>query len=370
MDESTYTATLGSGLRLDDVTHKLYGAGKRAMAHGVCPQVGSGGHFTIGGLGPTSRQWGSSLDHIEEAEVVLANSSIVRASDKQYQDVFFAIKGAAASFGIVTEFKVRTEPAPGLGVQYTYELNLGDTAQRAKLFKDWQDFISDPKLTRKFSSIMVVFEHGMILTGNFYGSKEEFDDLGLADRFPIRNPGNIVVLTDWLGMTGHAVEDLVLEIGGGLPAPFYSKSMAFTPRSLMPYSTIEKLIHYLDKTDKGTLAWFIDFDLQSGATSDYPANATAYAHRDALYWLQSYAISLTGPVSNTTVDFLDGINKVIAEGVPEADQRAYPGYVDPRLPDSQQRYWGSNLPRLESIKAAVDPNDVFHNPQSVKPARS
>lgn len=118
MDESTYTATLGSGLRLDDVTHKLYGAGKRAMAHGVCPQVGSGGHFTIGGLGPTSRQWGSSLDHIEEAEVVLANSSIVRASDKQYQDVFFAIKGAAASFGIVTEFKVRTEPAPGLGVQY------------------------------------------------------------------------------------------------------------------------------------------------------------------------------------------------------------------------------------------------------------
>ena len=83
MDESTQIATIGSGLNLGDVTDKFNGAGKRAMAHGVCPTVGSGGHFTIGGLGPTSRQRGSSLDHVLEAEVVLANSSIVRASNTQ-----------------------------------------------------------------------------------------------------------------------------------------------------------------------------------------------------------------------------------------------------------------------------------------------
>lgn len=368
MDDSTYTATLGSGLPLQDVTNKLYHAGNRAMAHGICPQVGSGGHFTIGGLGPTSRQWGSSLDHIEEAEVVLANSSIVRASNTQNQDVFFAVKGAAASFGIVTEFKVRTEEAPGLGVQYTYEVNLGSTSDRAKFFMKWQEFVSAPDLSRKFSSILVVFEHGIMLTGYFYGSKQEFDDLGLEDRFPIRNSGNVAVLTDWLGMTGHAIEDLVLK-AAGVPASFYSKSTAFTPSSLMPSFTVEKLFHYLDTVDKGTLAWFINFDLQSGATSDYPVDATAYAHRDVLFWLQSYAINLAGPVSNTTYDFLDGINTLIAEDVPGSDQRAYPGYVDPRMPDAQHRYWGSNLPRLEKIKADIDPNDVFHNPQSVKPAR-
>ena len=323
MDDSTFTATLGSGLPLQDVTNKLYHAGNRAMAHGICPQVGSGGHFTIGGLGPTSRQWGSSLDHIEEAEVVLANSSIVRASNTQ---------------------------------------------DRAKFFMKWQEFVSAPDLSRKFSSILVVFEHGIMLTGYFYGSKQEFDDLGLEDRFPIRNSGNVAVLTDWLGMTGHAIEDLVLK-AAGVPASFYSKSTAFTPSSLMPSFTVEKLFHYLDTVDKGTLAWFINFDLQSGATSDYPVDATAYAHRDVLFWLQSYAINLAGPVSNTTYDFLDGINTLIAEDVPGSDQRAYPGYVDPRMPDAQHRYWGSNLPRLEKIKADIDPNDVFHNPQSVKPAR-
>jgi hypothetical protein len=46
----------------------------------------------------------------------------------------------------------------------------------------------------------------------------------------------------------------------------------------------------------------------------------------------------------------------------------YPGYVDPELPNGPQQYWRTNLPRLEQIKAVVDPGDVFHNPQSVVPA--
>ena len=37
--------------------------------------------MTIGGLGPKSREWGMALDHVEEATVVLANSSIVQVSE-------------------------------------------------------------------------------------------------------------------------------------------------------------------------------------------------------------------------------------------------------------------------------------------------
>lgn len=175
MDESTHIATVGAGTLLGDVTKRLHKAGGRAMAHGTCPQVGIGGHATIGGLGPSSRLWGSALDHVLEAEVVLANSSIIRASETENPDVFFAIKGAASSFGIVTEFKVRTEPEPGAAVEYSYTFNFGDTASRAKTFKDWQAFVSDPNLTRKFSTILTVFERSMIISGTFFGTKAEFD---------------------------------------------------------------------------------------------------------------------------------------------------------------------------------------------------
>jgi FAD/FMN-containing dehydrogenase len=95
MDNTTYKATVGSGVLLGDLTKLMHDNGNRAMAHGTCPQVGIGGHATIGGLGPLSRQWGAALDHIMEVEVVLANSSIVRASDTQNQDLFFVSRISA-----------------------------------------------------------------------------------------------------------------------------------------------------------------------------------------------------------------------------------------------------------------------------------
>jgi FAD/FMN-containing dehydrogenase len=368
LDESTYEAIIGPGTSLGDVDTKLYNAGGRAMAHGVCPSIGSGGHFTIGGLGPTVRQWGTALDHIQEAEVVLADGSIVRASETQNPDLLFAVKGAAASFGIVTEFKVRTQQAPSLAVQYSYTFNLGSAAEKAQLFRDWQDFISDEDLTRKFYSNFVLLEQSVALTGVFFGSKAEYDALGLEDRFPIENPGNIVILTDWLGMVGHVVEDLVLRLVGGVSASFYAKSLGFTPDSLIPSSGIDDLFQYIETANKGTVAWFVTFSLEGGHINDYATDATAFPHRDVLFWMQTFAVNPSGPVTDTIYDFVNGINDVITQSVPESGERAYLGCPDPLMPDAQRAYWGSNLEKLEEIKASIDPNDVFHNPQGVVPA--
>lgn len=58
MDEASWVATLGAGHLLGDVTKKLLANGGRAMARGTCPQVGTGEHATVGGLGPMSRMRG------------------------------------------------------------------------------------------------------------------------------------------------------------------------------------------------------------------------------------------------------------------------------------------------------------------------
>ena len=117
------------------------------------------------------------------------------------------------------------------------------------------------------------------------------------------------------------------------------------------------------------------FDLAGGKVNDIPMDATAYAHRDALYYLQSYAISdnLFEGVSRTTKDFLAGVSNLITNDMKAdgefTDFGAYPGYVDLDLgADAQKLYWRSNLPRLEQVKAKYDPGQVFRNPQSVKPA--
>ncbi|KKK21447.1 hypothetical protein AOCH_000127 [Aspergillus ochraceoroseus] len=346
MNTTTWEATIGAGTLLGDVTKRLSDAGGRAMAHGTCPQVGSGGHFTIGGLGPSSRQFGAALDHIIEAEVVLANSSIIRASETENPDVFFAVRGAASGFGIVTEFKVRTEPEPGQAVRYSYSFSFSDTATRADLFKKWQAYVTQPDLPRELASTLTILEHGMFITGTFFGSKEEYNALKIETEFPGFAKGGTLVLDDWLGLVSNWAEDLLLS-----------------------EEEIEQMFEYIDNVDKGTLLWFAIFDLQGGAVGDVPVDATAYAHRDTLIWLQSYAINLFGRISETTVEFLERLNELTltstAKTVPYA---AYPGYVDPRLTDAQAAYWGSNLARLNRIKAEIDPNNVFHNPQSVRPA--
>jgi FAD/FMN-containing dehydrogenase len=47
MDQQSWIANIGAGTLLGDVTDRMQQYG-RAMAHGTCPQVGIGGHATIG----------------------------------------------------------------------------------------------------------------------------------------------------------------------------------------------------------------------------------------------------------------------------------------------------------------------------------
>ncbi|ELR04311.1 hypothetical protein VC83_06007 [Pseudogymnoascus destructans] len=370
MDRTTWQATVGAGTLLGDLTKRMHEAGNRAMAHGICPQVGIGGHATIGGLGPSSRLWGSALDHIEEVEIVLADSTIRRCSATQNPDIFWAVKGAGASFGVVTEFKLRTEPEPGEVVEFEYSFTVGSYASKAAVFKRWQSLIADPGLTRKFATKVAITGIGMIISGTYFGSKAEYDAFDMKSKLGGDSVAKTIVFQDWLGLLGHWAEDAALLFAGGLPSHFYNKTLTFNGATLISDEVIDNLFAYLDEVAKGTLLWFLVFSLTGGAVNDIAQDATSYAHRDALFYFESYGISLV-KVSKTTKDFIAGINTTIKNGVPGVeDLGSYAGYVDPELPNGPQQYWRTNLPKLEQIKAVVDPGDVFHNPQSVRPAGS
>ncbi|KIM37158.1 Glucooligosaccharide oxidase [Hebeloma cylindrosporum] len=365
MDRTTWKATVGGGTLLGDITKRMHNEGGRAIAHGTCPQVGIGGHATIGGLGPISRQWGSSLDHIREVEVVLANGTITRANDSFQPDLYFAIRGAAASFGIVTEFVFQTNPEPPATVQYSYTFVAGDYKTQAKAFSQWQSIIAQPNLDRKLASMLTVTPVGLIISGTYFGTRAEFNLLNLGGQLGPGALAKVNVFNDWLSSTLNWAEQEAINLLGGIPAAFYSKSLAFRPDTLIPDSGLQSLFKFIHDANKGTLAWVVIFDLEGGAVNDVPLNASAYAHRDTLFYLQSYAIGL-GKISQTTRNFLDGINNVIKQAMPGIDFGAYAGYVDAHLPNGQQDYWGANYPRLQQIKAQLDPQEVFWNPQSVR----
>jgi len=47
MDNRTWYARFGAGLTLGELDAHLHANGRRAIAHGTCPEVGTGGHLTV-----------------------------------------------------------------------------------------------------------------------------------------------------------------------------------------------------------------------------------------------------------------------------------------------------------------------------------
>ncbi len=328
-----------------------------------------------------SRMWGACLDHVVEAEVVTADGTIVRASDTENSDLFFAIRGAGSSFGIVTEFVMRTHPAPGSVVQYSFDFVFGvdsgsDAGTLADAYLTWQALVADPTLDRRFGTEFVVYPLGVVITGTFYGTEAEWAASGIPGRLP--SNGTLAV-NGWAASLVQEAQNEALYLSN-TQTNFYSKSLGLTAADLSATGGLGArdaavtLFEYVLGASKGTLLWFIIFDASGGAVADVAQNATAFAHRDKLLFYQSYAIGLLS-VSQTTKDFLTGFHTTLLGLLPAGAQDTlgtYSGYVDLALTQAQAQaeYYGGNLPTLAALKAKWDPKQIFRNPQSVQPAAS
>ena len=111
VDPQTRTARVQGGALWRDVNREAAVHGL-AVTGGAISATGVGGYTLGGGLGWLMGLHGLAADNLVEAEVVLADGEVVRASDTSHPDLFWAIRGGGGNFGVVTSFVFRLHDHP------------------------------------------------------------------------------------------------------------------------------------------------------------------------------------------------------------------------------------------------------------------
>lgn len=109
VDAENKTVTFEGGCLWRDVDDALWEHGL-ATPGGTVSHTGVGGLILHGGYGVLSGRYGLAVDQVLALEVVLADGRIVTASATENADLFWAIRGAGSSFGVVTKFTSRAHP--------------------------------------------------------------------------------------------------------------------------------------------------------------------------------------------------------------------------------------------------------------------
>ncbi|PVI05735.1 FAD-binding domain-containing protein [Periconia macrospinosa] len=99
--------SIGPGNRWGRVYQILASSGKMVIG-GRANDIGVGGLLLGGGLSYWSSIHGMAFNKIVNYEVVLGDSSIVNANQTHNRDLWWALRGGGANYGIVTRFDVET----------------------------------------------------------------------------------------------------------------------------------------------------------------------------------------------------------------------------------------------------------------------
>src|SRR5678816_4452412 len=103
------TVRVEAGCTSGDVDHATHVFGL-AVPFGIVSTTGVAGLTLGGGTGYLTRKHGLTIDNLLEADVVLANGSVVTTSKSQHPDLFWAIRGGGGNFGVVTSFLFQAHP--------------------------------------------------------------------------------------------------------------------------------------------------------------------------------------------------------------------------------------------------------------------
>lgn len=376
---------VGAGARLGDVNAALAARGL-AVPTGLCPSVGIAGLTLGGGLGLASRAYGATCDRLTAAEVVTPDGTVREVSADRDPELFWALRGGGGgNFGVVTAFRLRTHPAGDCAFA---ELHW-PAADSAPVLHGWQRWLAglpDPLWSQvEFtvgagSGVPPPAVRVVSLDGRTELDRQLTRLVDLVGR-PERDAWSVVrSYGDTVRTLSGCLERSAAQCrlpgtlpgrdpGGLLGRDSYAARSDFWSGAGLPDAAVGAVLAALRR--HGTAVppggvGVVQFDgVCGGALNRTGAFDTAFVHRDSAFlgqYLASWPRSATAADAARHQAWLDGLWQDLR---PWASGRAYQNYADPRLDGWREAYYGPNLPRLQGVRRAYDPDRLFRFPQAL-----
>jgi FAD/FMN-containing dehydrogenase len=365
VDPDARRVRVGGGALLGDVDRHAQEHGLVVPA-GVVSHTGVGGLTLGGGVGRLMRRFGLTIDALVEAEVVLADGRIVRASDEENPELFWALRGGGGNFGVLTEFVFRGHRLRVLPTLATFH-PLGQARDTLRLGERWMADAATPdallwtSFLRKGPAEAPWLPRELVGTPGIMSLVEWSGDLDSGRRL-------LAGIRDELRPPSWSLDDM----------PYLSlQTMTddlLAPGTLFAYvkagfagELTEELMDVLIERGRlvGSRLSVIEVLAMGGAIRRVPDDATAFAHRDAR-WL----INVPGQWSERAESDREvaWVRETFAALEPHLSGGAYSNFMEGDETESSGVAYGTTLARLAALKATYDPENVFRMNQNIEPA--
>jgi FAD/FMN-containing dehydrogenase len=335
-----------------------------AVPAGIVSTTGIGGLTLGGGHGYLARKYGLAIDNLLEADVVLADGRLVTASDRQNEDLFWAIRGGGGNFGVVTSFLFRAQPVG----KVIAGLTLWDFRQTSEIMRWYRQFL--PTASEDLYGFFAIMNvppvplfpnhlHNRTTCGVVWchlgprpQAEKDFDAVRESHP-PLFEQIGPMPITALLSMF-----DTLLPPG----LQWYWKGDFFTEIS---DEAIEQHVKYGSRlpTPLSTMHLYpID-----GQVNRVPRDATAFSHREAKY---SMVIAGIDPDPANNDKMIDWAREYWNALHPYSAGGAYVNFMMDEGVDRVQATYRDNYERLAAIKARYDPGNLLRVNQNIKPQSS
>ncbi|NBE50353.1 FAD-binding oxidoreductase [Streptomyces boluensis] len=370
-------ATVGAGAKLIDVYRALAAKGATVPA-GSCPSVGVSGLTLGGGHGVTSRAYGLTCDSLTQATLITADGRRLVCSADENTDLFWALRGAGnGNFGVVTELRFRTHPAPQAVTAYL----TWPWRKAATLLSAWQKWGPEQD-DEIWSSLHLDAAPGSAPTVSLavfslggYGELQNAVDRladgpggpGSASNVSLKRRSYLDAMEVYAGCAGFG-DDAQCHLPGSTPGrdsagalgrETYAARSDFFARSLSD-AGVRTLLTRLEQVEGGPGS--VSLTALGGAINRVDPTATAFTHRRQRMLAQYIGAWRAGTSGTAARRWLDGTHTAMRR---YASGSAYQNYADPSLKDWRSAYYGPAAGRLARLKKRYDPDRLFDFPQAL-----